>query len=203
MGAPSDRKALAVELFDVTGEAVPENDPIVTGALFFSYKLGKAGRFAEKEVREAARAASLEIREAGRLAAQDIRDAGRSYAADSAEAVSKAEASSRAAAGVIDRLSSDRSQILKTVETHIAKCVKLASNRQSGPDGLRYVPAWYAVVAAVAGAVALAAAWQLGIEQGSVRAEEAAIGRSFARAVPTMDPKLRAQLMEHLRKNSG
>lgn len=50
---------------------------------------------------------------------------------------------------------------------------------------------------------ALETGWFLAVESGRARAEEAAIGRSFARAVPTMDSKLRAQLMEHLRKKPG
>ena len=51
--------------------------------------------------------------------------------------------------------------------------------------------------------VALAATWKMGIEHGTARAEEAAVGRAFSRVVPSLDPKLRDHLMEHLRKRAG
>lgn len=89
MEKANDRKALAVELFKVTGEAVPENDPIVTGALFFSYKLGESGRLAGEAIRDAAALASNEIREAGRLAALEVREATRESAVSSVKATSK------------------------------------------------------------------------------------------------------------------
>ena len=203
MGGPGDRKALAVELFEVTGEAVPETDPIVTGALFFSHKLGEAGRLATEEIREAARVGASELREAGRVAAQELGEAGRKAALDAGAAALKAEACALSSANVIERMVAERSQFLKALESQMFKCVKIAANGQSSHQGIRYVPAWYALVGAVLGAFALAAAWAVGVEHGATRAEEAAVGRSFARVVPTLDPKLKAQLMEHLRKNPG
>jgi hypothetical protein len=194
---------LAAELFAVTGEAVPETDPIVTGALFFSHKLGEVARHSANEIQEAGRLAAEAVRDAGQLAAQELKDAAQRCAEDCGVAAKKAVSSSQGAAVATDRLLADRAQLLTAVETHMLKCVKLASKGQSSQPGFPYVSAWYAVVWAVVGAIALAAAWTIGVEHGSARAEEAAVGRSFARVVPTLDPKLKAQLMEHLRNNPG
>jgi hypothetical protein len=203
MGCTVDRIALAVELFEVTGEAVPENDPIVTGALFFSYKLGESGRLAEEGIREAALLASKEIADAGMRAALDICEAGRKSGVDSSRAIIAAEAASRAAAAAFEKMSADRTQLLKAVEMQMMKCAKLAGKQQSSTQDFRYVPVWYAMAAAVVGAVALSAALLIGIERNSAQANEAAVGRSFIRVLPALDSKLREQLMEHLRKKAG
>lgn len=102
-----------------------------------------------------------------------------------------------------DSDSKDRTKILRDIEAHVAKCAKAAGQGRASPPPLGYVPTWYAVVGAVMGAVALSAAMLVGIERGSAQAQDAAVGRSFARVVPTLDPKLKQQLMEHLRKNPG
>lgn len=68
-----DRRSLAAELLEVTGEAVPEHDPIITGALFFSHSLAKAGRIAAGEIEEAANRGSAQIRDAGLAAAKEMR----------------------------------------------------------------------------------------------------------------------------------
>lgn len=203
MASEEDRKALVVELFNVTGEAVPENDPIVTGALFFSYKLGESGRLAEEAIRNAASHAMQEIREAGRLAAQDIRDAGRQAAQDSAGALQAADAATRSATAAIAKMSADRLQLMKAVEAQMVKCLKQAGNGQSRVQDCRYVPIRYAVVGALISAVILAAVFTVGVLRGVNLAEDAAVGRSFARIVPIMEPKLKEQLMEHLRRNPG
>lgn len=202
MGGPEDRKALAVELFTVTGEAVPENDPIVTGALFFSYKLGESGRLAEEALREAASLAMKEIREAGRLAAQDIREAARQIAFDNGEAVIASETAMRSAAGALEKMSVDRSQLMKAVEAQIVKGMKQANKGATVAQGLSHIPVRYAVLSALASAVVLTAAVMVGIERGSAQAEEAAIGRAFSRVVPELDPKVREHIMVHLQKKA-
>lgn len=203
MEKTNDRKALAVELFEVTGEAVPENDPIITGALFFSYKLGESGRLAGAAIRDTALLASNEIREAGRLAALEVRESSRESAASSGKAITALEASTRAAAAAVDRLAADRTQMLKSVDTQVAKCVKAARAGQAGSHSARYISVWYAVVGSCIVAAAISAALIFGFERGSVQAQEAAVGRSFARMVPVLDPKLREQLMRHLRKKGS
>jgi len=203
MECAGERKALAVEFFTMTGEAVSESDPIVTGALFFSHKLGQAGLAAERQVREAGVLAAQEIREAGRLAAQEIVDAAKASAPRTGATVASFDASSRALATVVERMAADRSLIIKAIESQTQKFTKFASTGQSSPESLRYVPVWYAVVGSFVVGIALAAGWVLAVERGSTRAEEAAVGRSFARVVPALDPKVREQLMQHLRKKGS
>lgn len=202
MSGSGDRKALAVELFEVTGEAVPESDPIVTGAIFFAYKLGEAGRVAEDSIRSAAVQLASEIREAGRLANEDIRQAGEAFSLSSANAVASAEKAAQTAAAAIEKLAAERSQLFKAVDAHLSKSLKVASKGQSGVAGFRSVPVWYALGGAVAIGLALAVAFAIGLVRGSAQAEEAAVGRSFARVLPTMEPKLKQQLMEHVRNSS-
>jgi len=204
MECSGDRKALAVEFFSITGEAVSESDPIVTGALFFSHKLGQAGLAAEQQVREAGVLAAQEVREAGRHADQEILEAAKTSASRAGATVASVDASSRALASVVERTEAARALIIKAVESQTQKFAKLDSTSQSSPASVRYVPVWYAVVVSLVVGTALATGWYLAAESGSARAEEAAIGRSFARTVSTiMDAKLRAQLMEHLRKKPG
>lgn len=134
---------------------------------------------------------------------REMREVGESITAQFQQATAELQAATKAAASVNISQAADRARTMREIEAQIAKCVKMASKGQSGSRGLLEVPAWYAVVGAVVGALVLSAAWSIAVEQGSVRAEEAAIGRSFARVVPKMDPKLKEQLMEHLRKNPG
>ena len=202
MGCPEDRKALAVELFTVTGEAVPENDPIVTGALFFSYKLGESGRLAEAAIREAASLAVTEIREAGRQAAKDIREAGRQIVLDNGEATTASEKVMRSTAGALEKMSADRSQLLKAVEAQIVKGMKQVNKGAAVSQDVSHIPVRYAIFSALAAAVVLTAAVTVGIERGSAQAEEAAIGRAFSRVVPELDPKVREHIMVHLEKKA-
>lgn len=99
-------------------------------------------------------------------------------------------------------LLADRAKLFKDIEAHVAKCAKSVSKAPAGGVDLRYIPAWYAVVGALVGAVSLAIAWNIGVIQGTALAEEAAVGRAFSRVVPALDQKLRDQLMEHLRKKA-
>jgi hypothetical protein len=202
MGCPEDRKALAVELFTVTGEAVPEDDPIVTGALFFSYKLGESGRLVEAAIREAASLAVAEIREAGRLAAKDIREAGRQIVLDNGEAMTASEKAMRSTAGALEKMSADRSQLLKAVEAQIVKGMKQVNKGAAVSQNVSHIPVRYAIFSALAAAVVLTAAVTVGIERGSAQAEEAAIGRAFSRVVPELDPKVREHIMVHLEKKA-
>jgi hypothetical protein len=200
---PAVRKAITLELFAATGESIPEDDPIVTGAILFSHKLNEVARLSSEGMHAAGQRATDAVNEAAQKASLVLHEASQRCAAESAAASVRADAAARAAALQIERLTADRAQLLKAIEAHVLKSVKLASKNQPGQDGLRHVPVKHAVVGAVVGAVALAAAWMVGVEHGSALAEEAAVGRSFVRVVPKLDPKLKSQLMEYLRNNPG
>lgn len=132
-----------------------------------------------------------------------LTQAGERCASESLAVAARADAAARAAAVQLELQTAERAHLLKAIDAQVSKSVKLANASMSGPAVLRYVPAWYAVVGALIGAVALAAAWKIGIDQGTARSEEAAVGRAFSRVVPSLDPKLREHLMEHLRKRAG
>lgn len=45
--------------------------------------------------------------------------------------------------------------------------------------------------------------WNVALARGSALEKEAVLRREFTRIVPTLDPKLKAQLIEHLRAHPG
>lgn len=99
-------------------------------------------------------------------------------------------------------LLAERTKLFKDIEAHVALCVKQAAKAQSKGVDFRYVPIWHAVVGALAVGLLMAAAVVFGLERGSTHADEAAIGRSFSRIVPELEPKVRENIMEHLRKKA-
>ena len=100
-------------------------------------------------------------------------------------------------------LLAERTKLFKDIEAHVAWCVNQAATAQSKSVDFRYVPIWHAVVGAFAVGLVMAAAVVFGLERGSAQADEAAIGRSFLRVVPELEPKVRKKIMEHLRKKTG
>lgn len=202
MGDPAARKAVVLELFAATGESIPEDDPIVTGAILFSHKLNEVATLSASHMRAAGEHAASAIQHASEKAAAAMAEASQRCAADSAAASEKADIAAQAAMAHLARLAAERAQLVKTIETQVVKAVKLASKGGSSQLSLRYVPAWYAVVGSLTVGIALTAAWKIGVEHGTSRAEEAAVGRAFSRLVPSLDPKMRKQLMQLLRKEA-
>lgn len=202
MGDPALRKAIVLELFAATGESIPEDDPIITGAILFSHKLNEVADLSANHMRMAGEQAAAAIDEASQKASLTMNEASQRYALEPAEAFEKAAIAAQAATAQLARLCSERTQLVKTIEAQVVKAVKLASKGESGSLSLRYIPAWYAVVGSLAVGIALTAAWKIGVEQGTSRAEEAAVGRAFSRIVPSLDPKMRKQLMQRLRKEA-
>ena len=132
-----------------------------------------------------------------------LRAAGDSVAGKLDTAVTELVAASSLATVANASLAADRAKLLKDIEAHVARCVKQAAKGQSNPADFRFVPVWYAVAGAFIGAVGLTAAFMFGFQHGSSQADEAAVGRSFSRVLPELDPKVRAQIMEQLRKKAG
>lgn len=202
MGDTAARKAIVLDLFAATGESIPENDPIVTGAILFSHKLNEVADLSATHMRTAGENAAAAIYEASQQASLVLGEASQRCAAESTAATAKAEVAMQAATAHLTKLAAERSQLVKTIETQVVKAVKLVVKAESSPLSLRYIPAWYAVVGALVGAVALATAWNIGVIQGTARAEEAAVGRAFSKVIPALDQNLRDQLLEHLRKKA-
>jgi hypothetical protein len=184
MNHSDERRAVVNAVFAATGKKVDEDDPIIVAALFQAHTM-----------REVVREATGQIAEAGLMVKRAADDAHR--------AVVASEAASRSAASVLERMSGDRTQLVKAVETQMVKCVKLVSKGQSGVQGFSDIPFWYAIGGAFAGAVVITISLMSGFERGSAQATEAAVGRSFSRVVPELDPKVREHLLEHLRKKGG
>lgn len=203
MGDSAARKAVVLELFAATGESIPEDDPIVTGAILFSHKLNEVAALSADHMRAAGEHAAAAVLEASHKATLVLDAASQRYAAESAAASAKAGDAAQAATAQLAKLTAERAQLVKSIETQVLKATRIASKGDANLTSLRYIPAWWAVVGALAAGVALAAAWWIGVQQGTERAEEAAVGRAFSRVVPELDPKVRESIMEHLRKKAG
>jgi hypothetical protein len=193
------RKAIVLELFAATGESIPEDDPIVTGAILFSHMLNEVARLSAEDMRLAGQLAADAVNEAAGNASKVLVDASVRCASESAAASGKAAEVARMAELQIERLTAERAQLLKLVEAHVLKGVKVALKQQADPLPLGHMPTWWALAGAVIGAVVFSTGWTIAAAHGSVQAEEAAVGRAFNRVAPTLDPKIKAQLYERLR----
>lgn len=133
---------------------------------------------------------------------EHLRAAGESVAIKLESATSELRAASNVVTAANSSLLADRAKLLKDIEAHVARCVKQAGKGQSSVQDFRFIPIRYAIGGAFAAAVAIAAALVFGFQRGSAQAEEAAVGRSFSRVVPELDPKVREHIMDHLRKKA-
>jgi len=130
----------------------------------------------------------------------ELSNASKGVASEIQGATAELRASMQLLQGANAAVIAERKKLMQDIEAHVTKCVKLVSKGQSNVQDFSRIPVWYAVAGAVAGALALSTALLVGVERNSALAEDAAVGRAFARALPTMDPKLKQQLMEHLHK---
>lgn len=203
MGDPAARKAITLELFAATGESIPEDDPIVTGAILFSHKLNEVARLSAEQMRVAGQQAAAAINGASQKASLVMNEASQRCAVECTAASAKADAAAQATATHLNKMAAERLELVRAIETQVVKAIRSGSKGEAGPVSLRHIPAWYAVAGALAVGLALVAAWIIGVEHGTALAQDAAVGRSFKRVVPALDPKLRDQLMEHLRNKAG
>lgn len=123
-------------------------------------------------------------------------------------ASSSARAATQSAERLCDRLAIDRQQLVVEVQAGIKKSVRASMQAGTGEGTVSqfcmpYIPAWYAVVTLFCGAgISLSVAAWIGARTDE-QAQEAAIGRSFTRSIPNLDPKLKDKLIEHMRKHPG
>lgn len=132
-----------------------------------------------------------QVREAGHNASQEIIGA-------SGAAVNAAKAVEAAA----KRMELERDKLAHELETRVLKCVRIARGSPVGPiSALTLVPAWYMFASLVCGATLslFVGAWSGKFSWD--HSQEAAIGRSFIRSLPTLDPDVKAKLIEHMRKH--
>ena len=153
MGDLAIRQAIVLELFAATGESIPVDDPIVTGAILFSHKFNEVARLSAEEMQLAGRLAADAVHEASRNASLVLTQASERCAAESQAVTAKADSAARAAATQLERLAADRALLLKAIDAQVSKSLKLTSAAPSGTVSIRYIPIWYAVVGAFVGAV--------------------------------------------------
>jgi len=134
---------------------------------------------------------------------QLMRDASQATAAEMRAIAVEMRVASEAVQTAQRTTSAARVTLMKEIERHVVRGIKQAGGTHAQSGEIRYLPVWQAVTSAIVAGVVLAATWHFGFAQGASHAHEAAVGRTFTRAVSTMDPKLRDQVIEHIRKNAG
>lgn len=131
-----------------------------------------------------------------------LRAAGDSVAVKLELATKELAAASNLATSANGTLLADRAKLLKDIEAHVARCVKQASKGPSSIQDFSFIPVRYAIGGAIAAGILIGGALTVGLQYGSVQAEEAAIGRAFKRVVPELDSKVREHIMVHLQKKA-
>ena len=134
---------------------------------------------------------------------QVMRDASEAASVEMRAIAGEIKGASEAALAANRTTSAARMTLMKDIERHVVRCVGQAGVAKVQAGEIRYVPVWQAAAGAIIVGVMLATTWHFGFAQGAEHAQEAAVGRTFTRAVSTMDPKLRDQVIDHIRKNAG
>lgn len=134
--------------------------------------------------------------------AHQVREAGHSAAKEIIGASSAAVNAAKAVEAAAKRMELEREKLATELETRVLKCIRIAkSSPVEHISALTPVPAWCVFAALVTGAVLslFVGAWSGKFSWD--HSQEAAIGRSFIRSLPTLDPDVKAKLIEHMRKH--
>lgn len=127
----------------------------------------------------------------------------RESAEEVAQLIHAAAADLRAATeqtkGQVDATGAERAKLMREIERHVQKCAGAIIKSHSSQPDVRYIPAWYALVGAVVGAIVLTVALAIGLDRGSDLERDAAVGRTFSRILPTLDPQVKKQLIKSAR----
>lgn len=193
------RKTLADEFFVATGCSVSPDDPIITGSLYFTHKITEATAHAVAQIQGAAslhHAPGNDLFERMEVIVRSVELMTAQLEA-SASVVQRTVATSNSA---LARSADERQAHSKFIQQQIIKCVERVARSHPTAPGIRFITLRQAGVVSLILASALVAGVLFGIEYGSARAQEAAIGRAFSRSIPTLEPKLKEQLLEHIQK---
>lgn len=103
---------------------------------------------------------------------------------------------------VIERMVAEGAQLLRAIEVQIVKPANGNTKSQSSQPGIRYLPAWHALVGASVSAIALTAALVVGSGYGAEHETNATVGRAFSRAFQRWIPSSRSSCSSIFRKAS-
>ena len=189
MDVNEERKSIAQAVFAITGDKLPEGDPLITAALFYAQQMRDAGRAAAADITQASEGSGIAERLGEAVAKRLVVD--RSNLSDELEA------------RLQKWIKPDSTKLAQDLDVRMQKWIKVASKGQSGHTRLPFIPAWYAAVAFVAGAAVLVISASVAGGFNFSRSDDAALGRSLGRALPTLDPEVNAKLIDHMRKHPG
>jgi hypothetical protein len=122
---------------------------------------------------------AVTVRAAGKEAARDV-------TAAAAPLIEAAEAAAKDRAALADAFSA-------RLDKHVRQAVKAQADQ-----GDKLIPQWHATVAFVAGAIGVLLATIVACDFSVSWPNQAAVGRDFLRALPSMEPELRAKLLDHV-----
>jgi hypothetical protein len=187
MVSQTDRQRISEEVFAVTGEKLPADDPLVLAALFYAATV----REAAATVRDAGTAAATRVT----AASVDLLEFAQSVADEHVAFIAAFEAR-------FERLAyeaaAERAAIVNACEARLEKHMHRVAEVKSKPDEEPMVPRWYLGAAFSGGAVAFALATFVACDFSVSWPTESAVGREFMRSLPSMPPKLKAELLEYV-----
>lgn len=219
----ADKRRLAESVFAVTGQKLPEDDPLVVAALFYASSMRLAGDDAAVAIANAAQAQIAELTRAvemNRAAAQDFVDAATtalSTRTDEAmravqSAVEHAQVATRGAARAADTVSTVAVSASRQAIAHQATFIEILDRRiphsgnkpasiQASPVSKAVRPRWQvASVGAITGALFVTIVNFVACGYSFSWGHDASIGRQFLGALPYLDHELRARLVSDLEK---
>lgn len=183
-----DKRRLAEAVFAVTGEKLPQDDPLVIAALFYA-----------ETVRSAGAEAAAAIQAAGAEAAAAVRAAGLEQAAAVGKRNAVQEGALQEVVILLRRAAAERNAIGEDMGTRMQKCLSQAIHKQ--PTGAPVRRSAMEVVATIAaGVVLLFCVEFVWFDYSMDWVNDLRTGRKFNRSVPTLDPDLRKRLIEHIEK---
>lgn len=187
MSEKDDQRRLAESVFAVTGEKLPEDDPLVVAALFYADTL-----------RVAAKDAAATVASAGEIE--------RAHLAHNAVKLGEATTATLLLIDEAKRLvksaSAAQQLLADSFETRMHKAMREYTKQQARQGGQGSVPTVHAGLAVIAALLLGAALFAFGTAAVCGYSfswmNDASVGRAFLRTLPTMDPAQREKLVDHL-----
>lgn len=177
MAREDEKRRVAEAVFAVTGEKLPQDDPLVVAALFYADTLRSAGAEAAAAIRSAA-AEQSEV----------------------AKASTGQHPSLEEVILLLRRAAAERSTLVDDLDKRIQRSLhKVVQQRPAGAPLRR--SAMEVVATLAAGVVLLFCVEFVWFDFSLDWANDVRTGRAFNRSVPTLAPDLRKRLIEHIEKH--
>jgi hypothetical protein len=184
----ADQQRLTELVFAITGDKLPKDDPLVVAALYYAATL-----------REAAKDAATMIISAGEIERGELARIAVEISDDGANARLAVEEAKR----LLRSASTAQQALADSFENRMTKTLRETAKLQAKQDGQGMVSLVHALLGALAallsGAVLFAFGTAAVCGYSFSWVNDASVGRAFLRSLPTMDPRLRQKLIDHVK----